>query len=311
MKRFWFLAVLAASAATGCSAASVNPGPPASTQFAYVSNFAGSSSQIAVFGLPLTASSVPTIVAPTGLHAVIGLAFDPAGHLWAVNDGTTAALTGYTLPLTNAGAPFATINIPGSLNPIALAFDKAGDVWEADAGTNKVLEFTPPFSGSITPAAAVTITSVAIPVGLAFDSAGNLYVSKGAGNIEIFNPPFVTGQLPTAAPLTGPTAPGALAFDGAGNLYDLNSDGSISRFNAPTAGGGPISVQLSGTNTLITNPGSIAFDPSGDLYATNIQSPQLYLFANAATTFSGNMPVPLLLQVMGFGVNGTGGVAIH
>lgn len=309
MKRLWFLAGIVALASTGCSAASVNPGPPAPTHFAYVSNFGTTPNQIAIFGLPVAPSSVPTIVAPAGLHAVIGLAFDGSGNLWAVNDFSTAALTGYTLPLTSASTPFATINIPTAKNPIALAFDKSGNLWFADGGTNNVLEFTPPFSGSITPAAAVTITSVAGPGGLAFDSAGNLYVSKAGGNIEVFKPPFSNGQLPTATPLTGPTAPGALAFDAAGNLYVLNGNGDIDRFNAPTAGGGPISISLSGVNTLITNPGTLTFDSAGNLYATNIQSPQLYLFSNAASTFSGNMPVPMLVTITGFGVNGTGGVA--
>jgi hypothetical protein len=310
MKRLWLLAGIAALASTGCSAASVNPGPPAATHFAYVSNFGITTNQIAIFGLPLAPSSVPTIVAPTGLHAVIGLAFDGSSNLWAVNDFSTASVTGYNLPLSNASTPFATINVPGAVNPIAIAFDKLGNLWFADNGTSKVLEFTPPFSGSITPAPAVTITSVAGPGGLAFDGAGNLYVTKAGGGVEIFNPPFSNGQLPTATPLTGPTSPGALAFDATGNLYVLNGNGDIDRFNAPTAGGGPISISLSGVNTLITNPGTLNFDSAGNLYATNIQSPQLYVFANAASTFSGNMPVPMLNTITGFGVLGTGGVAI-
>jgi hypothetical protein len=310
MKRLWLLAGIAALALAGCSAASVSPGPPSPTHFAYVSNFGTTTNQIAIFGLPVTPGSMPTIVAPAGLHAVIGLAFDGSGNLWAVNDFSTAAVTAYTLPLTNASTPFATINIPGAKNPIAIAFDKSGNLWLADGGTNNVLEFTPPFSGSITPAPAVTITSVTGPGGLAFDSAGNLYVSKAAGGVAVFNPAFHNGQLPTATPLTGPTAPGALAFDAAFNLYVLNGNGDIDRFNTPTAGGGPISTSLSGVNTLITNPGTLNFDAAGNLYATNIQSPQLYVFSNAAATFSGNMPVPMLVTITGFGVNGTGGVAI-
>ncbi|HME80577.1 MAG TPA: hypothetical protein VKF82_00725 [Candidatus Eremiobacteraceae bacterium] len=314
MKRLCLLAGLAALASAGCSAASVNPPPPAAAHNVYVSNFANSGSQIAIVGLPATVSSVPTIVAPAGLHAVTALAFDGSGNLWAVNDFSTAAVNGYSLPLSNASTPFATINIPGAKNPVALAFDSSGNLWVADGGTNLVLKFTPPFSGSVTPAPAVVISSVTAPSGLAFDSAGNLYVSKGIlglGAIEIFNPPFSTGQLPTAAPLTGSSQPGALVFDAAGNLYTLNTNGNIDRFTAPTAGGGPISVEQTGSNTLITNAGALAFDSNGNLYATNIQSPQLYLFSNAAATFSGNMPVPMLLTLTGFGVNGTGGVAIH
>ncbi|HLN08780.1 MAG TPA: hypothetical protein VK281_07465 [Xanthobacteraceae bacterium] len=311
MKRPWLLAGLAALASTGCSAASVNPAPPAAAHYVYVSNFSGGTSQIAVVGLPVTGSSIPTIVAPAGLHSVVALAFDSSGNLWAVNDFSTAAVTGYSLPLSSASTPFTTINIPGAKNPIAIAFDTSGDLWVADAGTNDVLEFTPPFSGSITPTPAVVITSVTAPEGLAFDGSGHLYVSKGPGGIAIFNPPFSTGQLPTATPLTGSVSPGALTFDGAGNLYTLNNNGNIDRFNAPTAGGGPISVELSGADTLITDAGALAFDSNGNLYATNIQSPQLYLFSNAAATFSGNMPVPMLLTITGFGVNGTGGVAIH
>ena len=315
MKRVWALATIAlAAAAYGCSSGAVAPVHGA-TNFAYVSNFAGAgSSQIAIFGLPVTASSVPTIVTPAGLQSVTALTFDASGNLWAVNDFTTAAVTGYGLPLSNASTPIATINIPGAMNPNAIAFDKSGNMWVTDAGKNNVFEFTPPFSGSITPAPAVTITSVTAPTGLAFDAAGNLYVSKGvfgSGAIEIFNPPFSNGQLPTASPLTGSVQPGALAFDAAGNLYTLNTNGDIDRFNAPTAGGKPVSIRLSGGNTLITNFGGLAFDSAGSLYATNISSPQLYLFANAATTFSGNMPVPLVVLIAGFGTNGSGGVAVR
>ena len=82
MKRFWFLAVLAASAGSGLLCGIGQPGAAAGLDpVAYVSSFAGSSEQIAIFWLPLTVSSVPTIVvAPTGLHAVIGLAFDTDGQ---------------------------------------------------------------------------------------------------------------------------------------------------------------------------------------------------------------------------------------
>jgi len=229
-----------------------------------------------------------------------------------VNDFTTVAIQGYHLPIGNGSAPFATINIPSAKNPIAIAFDAAGNLWFADGGTNDVFEFTPPFSGSITPAPAVTITSVTSPGGIAFDAAGNMYVSALAGTVQIFNPPFSNGQLPTGSPLTGASGPTGIAFDAAGNLYAENyNTGDIDRWDAPTAGGKAVSTKLSGGNTLLTNSGTLAFDSAGNLYSTNITSAQLYVFANAAATFSGNTPVPLLLMISSFGTNGSGGVAVH
>jgi sugar lactone lactonase YvrE len=317
MKRLWLLAGIIALTSVGCSAASTNPGPPpGSGQFLYVSNFSNPG-QIAIFSLPLSGGSVPTtVVAPAGLKFVVGLAFDHQGNLWAVNDTTSAEVTGYKLPLTSTSTPFATINIPGSMNPVAIAFDAAGNLWVGDGGTNKVYEFVGPFSGSITPAPAVTISSVTAPGGIAFDAAGNLYVSKAvflSGAIEIFNPPFTTGQLPTGTPLTGSSQPNGLAFDATGNLYTANvNDGSIDRFNAPTAAGGPISTHLGGSVTLIFTGEQLVFDTTGNLYASNLQDPMLYLFPNAASTFSTTTPVPTIITINAFGATqSTAGLAIH
>lgn len=317
MQRFFMVVGLTILlvASSGCSSSSTSPPPSGAAHNLYVTDFA-KPGHIAIVPLPISGGSVPTsIVAPAGLQNVTELAFDASGNLWAVDDFTTAAVTGYSLPITNSSAPFATINIPGALNPDALTFDKTGNLWVADAGTNKVYEFVGPFSGSITPAPAVTISSVTAPAGLAFDTAGNLYVSSaifGSGTIQIFNPPFSTGQLPTGSPLTGPQQPEGLAFDAAGNLYTANfSNGAIDRFNAPTAGGGPISIHAAGTETLIISGQSLAFDSGGDLFATNIQNPVFYLFPNAAATFS-TTPVPTVVTISSFGaLTGTGGIAIH
>lgn len=317
MKRLWLLAGIIILTSIGCSAASTNPGPPpGSGQSIYVSGFTGTP-QVAIFSLPLSGGSVPTsVVTPAGLKFPVGLAFDHQGNLWAVNDATSAEVVGYTLPLTSASTPFATINIPGSMNPVAIAFDATGNLWVGDGGTNKVYEFVGPFSGSITPAPVVTISSVTSPGGIAFDAAGNLYVSKsvfGSGAIEIFNPPFTTGQLPTGTPLTGSSQPNGLAFDASGNLYTVNvNDGSIDRFNAPTAGGGPISTHLGNSVTLIFTGEQLVFDASGNLYASNLQDPMLYLFPNAASTFSTTTPVPTIITIAAFGGSvHTAGLAIH
>jgi DNA-binding beta-propeller fold protein YncE len=186
-------------------------------------------------------------------------------------------------------------------------------MWVADAGADKIYKFVGPFSGTMTPVPTVTISSVLAPSGMAFDGAGNLYVCKaifGSGAVEIFTPPIMTGNSPTASPLTGSSQPTGIAFDAAGNLYAVNvNDGSIDRFNAPTAGGGPISIHAGGTETVITTGVTLAFDSAGNLYATNLQNPLLYLFPNAATTFS-STPVPTIVTVGAFGVGGTAGLAI-
>jgi sugar lactone lactonase YvrE len=316
MKRFLGRTILIALASgmLGCSAVSTNPIPPGPAHTLYVTNFAGAG-QLATFALPLSGGSTPTnVFTPAGMHSVTALTFDNAGNLWAVNDTTTsAAATGYTLPITAASTPFASINIPSPKNPIGIAFDASGNLWVSDAGANAVYEFVGPFSGTMTPIPAVKITSVLAPSGMAFDGAGNLYVCKaifGSGAVEIFNKPFVTGQSPTASPLTGSSQPTGIAFDAAGNLYAVNvNDGGIDRFNAPTAGGGPISTHAGGTATVITTGVMLAFDSTGNLYATNLQNPLLYLFPNAAATFS-STPVPTIVTVGAFGVGSTAGLAI-
>lgn len=316
MKRFLGLITVIAltSAALGCSAVSTNPTPPGPAHTLYVTNFA-STGQVATFGLPLSGGSTPIgVFSPAGMHSVVALTFDNAGNLWAVNDTTASpAVTGYTLPITATSTPFASINIPSPKNPLGIAFDASGNMWVADAGANVVYKFVGPFSGVMTPAPAVTLTSVLAPSGMAFDGAGNLYVCKavfGSGAVDIFTPPITSGQLPTASPLTGSSQPTGIAFDAAGNLYATNAnDGSIDRFNAPTAGGGPISIQAAGTETLITTGVMVAFDSTGNLYATNLQNPLLYLFPNAASTFS-TTPVPTTVTIGAFGIGSTSGLAI-
>ncbi|MBV8222003.1 MAG: hypothetical protein JO293_01450 [Candidatus Eremiobacteraeota bacterium] len=296
----------------GCSSSSTTPTPTPAPQAVYVSSF-NTPGKIGKAALPATAASTVTYLTPTALNGSVQLRFDASGNLWSMNDtNTTGQVTGYAPPITNASTPFATITIAGSQFPVGLAFDKSGNMWVADSGTSKVYEFTPPFSGAISPAPAITISSVINPAGLVFDTAGNLYVCAGggvqAGTVQIFNPPFHSGQSPTATPITGLHIPTSLAFDAAGNLYVTNFMGSVARFNAPTAGGGAVSI--TDTSTGINSPQDLAFDNLGNLYVTDLAHATVSVFPLATTAFSATLAPSVVLTLSGFATPNAGGIAI-
>jgi hypothetical protein len=301
MRHARIMLALFALMSAGCSSSStstMNCNPFCTVpSVVFVNDFAHS---LATVSMPVTSSSTITIMTPAGLSSPDDMKINgPMRELWVLNDATT--LVGYSLPVSSASTPFATIRITGAVNPVGLAIF-GPNLWVADGGAGKIYEYVGPFSGASTPVPAVTLSSISDPVGLAFDNAGNLYVASFTTNtVEIFSPPFVTGQSPNAAALTGLNDPYDITFDAAGNLYAINFlDGSIARFNAPTAGGGAPSTIIPSAVTGIGEGQSLAFDGSGNLYAADaLNTNNLYIFANAASAFSATL-APTKVPVTGF-----------
>jgi hypothetical protein len=303
------LAVVALQIA-GCTLGGINVGGAIAplNKIVYVADRLG---KIAEFTMPVTLSSTPTYVTPTGITNPTALRFDGFLNLWAIDDvATSVNATGFTRPLTNSSTPFASVGYPSPSAPNALAFDVSGNLWVADGNTGKVYELAgPTFSGTISPAPVVTLSGLSGSDGLAFDAAGNLYVaaSCGSGKIDIFTPPIMTGNSP-AHTITGTDCPANIAFDAAGNLYIADFFKGIERKNTPTAGGGP--VDITDTATTIGAPTDLAFDGAGNLYVADLDHPNLYVFPLATTPFSSSLGPSVTLTISGFAGSETSGVAV-
>jgi sugar lactone lactonase YvrE len=156
-----------------------------------------------------------------------GLAFDPTGNLWVVDNqnsrilefkppfstGMAASLelgqpsaAAFTSKLANNGGISA-----GTLSePFELSFDSEGNLWVGDFWNYRVLEYTPPFTSGMNaslelgqPAAtaftskneANTQSGLSAPGGVSFDTSGNIYVSDySLSRILIYDPSFSNGM---------------------------------------------------------------------------------------------------------------------
>jgi hypothetical protein len=284
----FFLNGMATDAAGNVFVAALNPiYPPSATTFYKVPP--GGTASPSPFG------SIP------GLG--IGLAFDSAGNLYAVDGffqtiykftpgGTqsvfvgSAAFTGITGVQTFSDA---VTNSTTTLTSATANFT-AQDVGLTIVGTNipvgtTISTFTNSTTVVLSAAATGTGTGGTIqitrsqgPAGLAFDQFGNLFVSNGgsAGNDAILkftvNPDGTEGTESVFA--TGLNNPRGLAFDASGNLF-------VAEFVAP------------GGN--LTTGDILEFTPGGGaptVFASGIRKPTFLAFtARAATPVGSNVPV--------------------
>ena len=255
------IALLAACASlAACSSGSdITPAP---AQLLYVGDDA-LPAFLRVYTLPLSATSLPTVVLPLNKPFLIG-----------VSSNTLAAteLSGnirlFTLPVSANSGPFATISSPSNSTPVF----SHGLLYQGGSGSISV--FTPPFSNATSASDSIATFGLSA-ADLAVDPNGNLYVATGANVIGVVSGSTLTTVLTASAsmsfrgmaatatrlfacgfnglandvfiyalPLTstatpvstidlGEAAPEACVVDAAGNLYVGSPDGRIFVFAPP------------------------------------------------------------------------------
>jgi DNA-binding beta-propeller fold protein YncE len=203
-----------------------------------------------------------------------GIAFDNAGHFWAVDHGNNRIQK-----FNSEGKYLSQFGSYGTGNgqfqqPAGMAIDPAGSIWVADQHGNRVEKFNSEGKylsqfGSFGTGSG----QFDQPTALAIDPAGNLWVSDlGNDRVEKFNSEgkYLTqfgsegsgnGQFIRPAGIAFDPADGsAWVADGGNNrIQKFNSEGKyLSQFGSKGSGNG----QLSG-------PRAIAFGPEGNLWITD------------------------------------------
>jgi hypothetical protein len=186
----------------------------------------------------------------SGVGLVYGLAFDPAGDLYA-----TGASENTIRKIATNGAVSVFVTSTALGVPTGLAADSTGNLFTCGLGgaVNRITS-----SGTIT-----QLTPDVDGTGLAHDAAGNLYVASGEAVIKIDS----TGAHTTFA--SGFDEAWGVAFDHAGNLF-VSDNTANSIFKVTSSG--TVSVFATGIN----RPTGLAFDSNGDLYVcSSPDSPQV------------------------------------
>ena len=181
-----------------------------------------------------------------------GLAFDPSGNLFVVNQGV-----GNIIKIApNGGDSIFASNLDF---PQGLACDSRGNLYAANYGSNNIIKYQPDGTASI-------YCAVPHPTGLAFDKADNLYAANyDAGGIDkIANHGDVATNGDVAVFVSANLGyPTGLAFDSAGHLYVADhKSNSIAMFTTNAA------FSIFASNDL-SAPWGIAFDSQGNLYVSN------------------------------------------
>jgi len=228
-----------------------------------------SGTNILVYAQPVKSTSTPTTIGPiAGAGSFRGAAIDRAGNLWVV-DATGKQIFQFTLPLVSA-TPLRVLQCACFTFPFSVTFDRGGHIFVADDG-GFVAVLNVPAAAGTTVGAAVAIIAAPGASGIAADAANRLFVADFAGGeINIFTPPFATGNTPSDSlfPPGTLTTPEQMLFDSAGNLYvAYNSDttltptGGVAIFGPPVNGSSFPSLTLQGTVSGLTDPQGVAFAP--------------------------------------------------
>lgn len=260
MRRALVTLLAACAALAACSSGSdITPTP---TQLLYVGDDA-LPAFLRVYTLPLSSTSLPTIVLPLDKPFLIGV---------SSNTLAVTALSGnirlFTLPVTANSGPFVTISSAFNSTPVF----SHGLLYQGGTGILNV--FTPPFSNATSASDSIATFGLSA-ADLTVDPNGNLYVATGANVIGVVSGSALTTVLTASAamsfrgmaatatrlfacgfnglandvfiyalPLTstatpiatidlGDAAPEACVLDASGNLYVGSPDGRIFVFAPP------------------------------------------------------------------------------
>jgi hypothetical protein len=192
------------------------------------SKYGAKPSEVAVFKLPLKATSVQeyTFVL-SGTNGANALAFDPSGNLWVTSSGNSSVLE-YAGPFKKSGtlSPALTLTGPSSYNPSGIAIDKSATIYVSNVnstGTDSIGVLGPPYSGQ-----PYFLDGLTAPGGLAFDKHGNLYASSNGSEPEVVrydSNDLKSGDKPSIVDPAGIPASSyeaAFAFNANGDLYAAN-----------------------------------------------------------------------------------------
>lgn len=197
------------------------------------------------------ATNNPVVFGNSGLDFPMGIAFDSAGNLCAINyDNSNIE----KFSPNGVGSVFVDTR---HTSWSGLAIDGAGNLYAANPEGN----FIEKFSSDGVDLGVFASTGLNYPVGLSFDSAGNLYAANyGNNTIEKFTPGGVASTFAT----TGLNGPWCIAFNSAGNLYAVNrGNNTVEQFATDGTDLGMFA------STGLNAPRGLAFDSAGNLYVGN------------------------------------------
>jgi len=261
-------------------------------------------------------------------------------HLYVGNDNSPGHILQYTLPITSASTPVATI---AANNITGLAVDADGNLAAGDNAGHLSI-FSAPLTSASTASATFNNGSATNDGQLLFNEAGDLFATTVATSVNLFTPPFssasTVSQTITAAGIT--SAIGAV-LDTSGNLIVTNGNnlavfappftaaptmtpavtGAFYRkiaisnsqlFVARVDGAGGIDVYnlpLTSASaplfkmTNVSIPEAVAFDSSGNLYVGNDGDATIRVFSPpfaAASTPSVTLAVGAPASFAVFGI---------
>lgn len=267
-------------ACNGSSGTTLPPGPPAGSGGMFITDFNGNA--VLGWGQSANCNCAPSIAirgGNTGLANPDGIAIDPSGNIYVVNQ-TVGTMTKF--PGGASGNIKPSFAIGGLASPIGIAVDGGANVYisnsaSAGIGTMSVQTYAP---GSAVPSRTIAgpATGLSTPGYLALDSAGNIWVANQTGNsIEEFAKP-ANGNVPPVATITGANTlladPQGVAFDPSGRLYvainnALGVPDAVLVFSPPLSGNIAPTNILCGPNTGVNNPTGIAVNAQGTLFIAN------------------------------------------
>ncbi len=155
-----------------------------------------------VFPAPLSSTSTAsvTLALPSGPGCCLQ-EFAVHGSTLAIADAVTSPdhIYLYSLPLTGASVPTASITTGGSQAYAGVAFDASGKLYAAGYSPKQIEIYTPPFSSLSTPTMAISTAALTLPGPLGFDLQGNLfYAADQPGTLYEYTPPFTAVSTPAA-----------------------------------------------------------------------------------------------------------------
>jgi len=172
---------------------------------------AGIGNSLYVFSTPLSSGSTASFnfLLPNGNHCCLQeLAVHASTLAVATFTGFTDHIYVYSLPLTAASTPIASITSGGSQGYSGVAFDASGNLYAAGGNPEQIEIYNPPFSNLSTPATVISTATLPNSENLAFDANGNLYYTTTktvtlASTLYEYSPPFSAASVPVAQTTIG------------------------------------------------------------------------------------------------------------